>query len=169
MFTKTIMMIFLGMLTSCSTSYFISVRQDGSAKVNTDKDYDLTVIKRYYKSNIISNIDTFNSLDRRVSFVISDIDSLGNYLPFHPPGFFRFNMKEDTLTITDGHTNAFRDNHWSCCAVYMSLKFDKEIQSIESVNRVVRKKDEKTVLIKKSRKQLIRGKKKVNVKIKIKK
>jgi hypothetical protein len=47
----------------------------------------------------------------------------------------------------------------------MYVKFENEIQGVESANRHARKKDKETVLIKKSRRQLIINKKQINVKI----
>jgi len=151
------------MLTSCSANYFITVKHDGSASVNIDSDFK--DINRYYQSGVISDIDTTVDNHARVTFEIKDIDSLGAYLPFHPSGFFKFDMQGDTLTITDGHTQAFKQNDLFCCAVFMLVKFDNEIEKIESASRHARKKDKKTILIKKLRRQLIKNKKHINVKI----
>jgi hypothetical protein len=162
---QLIILTILILLTSCSANYFITVKHDGTATVNIDRDSDSKDINRYYQSGVISNIDTTFDNHARVTFEITDIDSLGTYLPFHPSGFFKFDMQGDTLTITDGHTQAFKQNDLFCCGVFMFIKFDNEIQQVETANRLAMKKEKKTVLIKKSRRQLIKNKRQINVKI----
>lgn len=169
MITRLIKIVFLlNMLTSCTANHFITVRENGSAIVDIDRDYSIAELNKYYQSNVISNIDTNVCFASRVKFEISNIDSLGKYLPFHTPDFFWFRMVGDTLIVSDGHTNAFKYEDLFCCAVSMLIKFDKDIQNFESANSIARKKDKNTVLIMKSRKQLIKGKKKLDVKIIIK-
>lgn len=161
-----LIVVVLILMTSCTANYLITVRENGSAIVNIDRDFDLKDINRYYKSNIISNIDTNVNLASRVTFEISSIDSLGTYLPFHPPGFFRFRMNGDTLIVTDGNTNAFKFEDPFCCGLFMSIKFDKDILSVKSVNRNASQKDKRTILIGRSRRQLIKSKRKLDVIIK---
>lgn len=153
----------LTLLTSCTSGYIISVRQDGSATANVDRDYVSNGINRYYQSDIISNIDTTNMA--RVRFDISNIDSLGHYLPYHPSGFVQFRMDNNTFTITDGHTDAFKTNHESCCAMYMVLEFDRDIADMSSANRKAKQKGPRKVQIHKSRRQLMKGKYKTDLKI----
>lgn len=163
-----IIVVVLIMLTSCTANYFITVRENGSAIVDVDRDYSLAELNKYYQSNVISNIDTNVYFPNRVTFEISSIDSLGLYLPFHQPDFFHFNMDGNTLIVTDGHANAFKHEDLFCCSVFMFIKFDKNILNIESVNRQAKQKDPRTVLIKKARRQLIKGKNRLDATIKIK-
>src|SRR5688572_21225173 len=90
-------LITLIMLASCTESYILHVRKDGSATAEADRDYNspdiskfhnTTDVTKYFKSAIISNIDT--SSFGRIKFDIKSIDSLGFYLPLHPPGFIQF-------------------------------------------------------------------------------
>jgi hypothetical protein len=118
----------------------------------------------YYQSEIISDIDT-NVTGSRIEYTINRIDSLGLYVPYHPPGFFRFNGGENSLTITDGYGFPFKHNHWACCSIYMEISFNRDIQDIKISSGRVKKKNSKTVQIFKSRRQLIKGKKKIDVTI----
>lgn len=153
------------LLVSCTAVYNINVRKDGTAFVKTDRDADSMYINRFYLSNIISDIDTIGDSASPIRFEISNIDSLGNYLPIHPPGFFRFDMEEDTLIITDGHTVPFKVNHWSCCNIYMYIISDKDIQSVELVSGYVKKVNERTIEIFRGRNHLVKGKNKTDVRI----
>lgn len=150
----------LSLLTSCTANYFITIRQDNTATVDIDRDYDLSDIDRYNLSDIITSVDTNAG---RVKFDISNIDSIGNYLPFHPKGFVQFKMVNNLLTITDGNTKAFKSNNCFCCAMGITIKFEKDIEVFETANKRTKKKDNKTIVIYKTRRQLIKGKKKTNV------
>jgi hypothetical protein len=151
---------------SCTAYHEIIVREDGSANANLYMNSsDKAIMDSYYQIEIISNIDTNSIIAGCVLFKINNIDSLGNYLPLHPPGFFRFSMKGDTLFITDGHTNAFKHKDLFCCGVTMLIKFEKDIHFFESSNRHVRLNDKNTIMINKTRTQLIKGKKRIAVKI----
>ena len=94
--------------------------------------------------------------------------SLGYYLPLHPPGFFRFRMDSNTLIVTGGHTKAFKRDDLFCCGIDINIMFNSDILSIESSNGNAKKIDNRTVLIRRSRRQLIKGKKKTDLTIKIK-
>ena len=157
------MLLLFSLMTSCTASYLITVGRDGSAKISVDRDKPAD-IARYYQSEIISDIDT-NVTGWRVEYVISTIDSLGLHLPYHPPGFFRFNLEGNSLTITDSNRNPFKDNHGSCCSVYMEIRFNRDIRDIKIVSGRVKKKNARTVQIFKTRRQLIKGKKKTDVTI----
>lgn len=149
--------------TSCTANHLITLQNDGSARISVDRDKPAD-IARYYQSEIISDIDT-NVTGWRVDYVISTIDSLGMYLPYHPPGFFRFNLEGNSLTITDSNRNPFKDSHGSCCHVYMEIKFNRDIRDIKIVSGRVKKKNARTVQTFKTRRQLIKGKKKTDVTI----
>ncbi len=159
---KVCMIIVSCIMASCGAGYQITVQDDGSASVNIENHPNLKN-KRYSRSDVISKIDT--TKEGRVTIEISNIDSLGNYLPLHPPGFFRFNMEENTFKIKDGYTDPFSFNHWSCCGISIIIEFENDIKRIESPNRLPRQKDKRTVLIRKTRRQFIKGKKKIDVKI----
>jgi len=150
-------------LTSCTANYFISIRNDDSAVINVERDIHTDIIK-YYQSEIISNIDT-NVTGWRIEYTINNIDSLDMYLPYHPPGFFRFNMEGNSLNITDGNGNPFKVNHGSCCNVILEIKFNRDIRDIKIGSGSVKKKNARTVHISKSRRQLIKEKKKTDVTI----
>lgn len=163
MLRRLSMLLVCSILTSCTANYLITLRNDGSAKINVDRE-DHADINRYYQSEIISDIDT-NVTGGRIEYTISNIDSLGLHLPYHPPGFFRFNLEENSLTITDSNRNPFKDNHGSCCSVYMEIRFNRDIRDIKIVSGRVKKKNARTVQIFKTRRQLIKGKKKTDVTI----
>ncbi len=154
-------------LSSCFVQQNINIRSDGSALINTQLGSDTSIITKYYRSNIIYNIDTNIYFRSSVQFEISNIDSIGQYLPNPSPGFFRFRIDSNKLIITDGHTKAFKDDYPFCCTVDMQIKFDNDI-IVKSANRSARKDGKKSVLIKRTRRQLIKGKKKTDVVISFK-
>lgn len=162
MLQKVFIVIISCVMVSCGAAYEISVQHDGSASVIMGN-YPCFKNKRYSQSNAFTIIDTTEG--GRVTIEISNIDSLGNYLPLHPPGFFRFNMDGNTFKIQDGFTKPFKINDWFCCGLYIFIEFENDIKKIESPNRLLRQKDKRTVLIKKTRRQFIKGKKKIDVKI----
>ena len=164
---KQVAVLFLFIfMTSCTATYYINVRQDGSAVVNVDRNYP-SVLDKYFQSSVICKIDTTNEGDR-VEFEISNIDSLGNYLPLHPPDFFHFNLNNKILTITNGDKHPFVNEHWSCCSINMLIKFSSSIEYIKTKNRRIHKEDNNTVFVGVTRKQLKNEKNKLNVTIKIK-
>ncbi|MBU1719585.1 MAG: hypothetical protein KKA07_10995 [Bacteroidetes bacterium] len=141
------------------------MQQDGAALVNTSRDYDINEISRYYQSAVIFNIDTSVGSGTIISFEISTIDSLGYYLPYHPPGYFQFKMEGDTFTVKNGYSAAFKKNHWSCCSMNMYIKFSGDIQKIKLVSGKAKKKGKRTIRVFRTRKQLIKGKKKIDLTI----
>lgn len=152
-------------LSSCGAGYIINVKNDGSASVSMTRDLDTSHVNIFFNSDIISNIDTNASW---VYFDISNIDSLGEYLSNHPPGFFELRMDSTTFTLTEGHTKAFKTSHKLCCSVQMSVTFDRDILYIESENSQPKQKDERSIEVFRSRRQLIKGKKKTNLMVKLK-
>ena len=153
---RFLLIIFLSaVLFSCTTNYIITVRQDGSATADVGIDYNLSIVERHFQSEIITKVDTSSQI--REIFEISKIDSLGNYLPFLPPGFFQFNMKGDTLIITDGHTSPFRGEDKLCCSIDILLIFEQKIEIISKKGGYVKKKSENSLFIFRSRREIIKG------------
>lgn len=117
-------------MSSCIYDYHIMVKNDGSAKVKTttlDKD-----LNRYLRSQVISNIDTSGI---HISFDISNIDSLGYYLPFFNPGYMSFKLNYDELIIENNNTEqvfTYRDRSVGEIRFYIEL--EKEITSTSSTN-----------------------------------
>lgn len=160
-----ILLVYLFTITSCSVNHYITISKDGSALVNVDKDYDKSIIENYYRSELISNIDT-NLIAGRVIFEISNVDSLGKYLPYHKSGFFSFKKEKNVVIISDSHTNAFRVKSLFCCHMTVVLKFQDGIQSLESnENNKIKVKKNGVLIITKTRRQLLRERKKINLTI----
>jgi len=147
------------LLSSCSVGYTVNIHQDGSAFVRTIVDSDKSTLTRYSQADLIYNIDTNGY---QIEFEIKNIDSLGYYLPTIYPDFFRFRVDSGKLIITDGYTKPFRNDNPFCCAVYMQIKFDNDI-IVKSANRSARQDGKKSILIKRTRRQLLKGKRKTDV------
>lgn len=160
----TIILTILTLLSSCTSNYLISIQHDGSATVNVDRNANSSDIDRYIQSDIISNLDT-NGV--QVSFDISNIDSLGKYLPFHPKGFWTFSVDNNELTIIDGNKDSMETNEEFCCHLNMVIEFDRNIQEIISTNRKSKQIEPKKVQIRKTRRQLMKGKNGTDLKIKL--
>ena len=158
---------------SCTASYNIMVRQDGSATAVVDRNpisynepqsnYSSDVDK-HYKSKIISNIDT--TLHGRITFDISTIDSLGYYLTLHPSGLLKFKMENGSLTISEADTIPPNSSECYCCHMLMEINFDRNISKIKSTYLGAKKKNSRTVKISKPRRHFINGKKKFHLTIK---
>ncbi|MBN2729810.1 MAG: hypothetical protein JXR53_11365 [Bacteroidales bacterium] len=164
---RIFLIIFLSfVLSSCTTIYLITVKQDGSAIADVGVDYDLSIIEKHYQSDIISEVDTFSQI--RESFEINMIDSLGNYLPFLPIGFFQFNMNGDTLIITGGHTIPSRGEDKLCCNIDMLLTFEQEIDLISKQGGHVKKQSKNSVFISIPRRKILKEKENLGVVILLK-
>ncbi len=148
--------IALTLLSSCISLYDIAVNDDGTAFVKTGR-FSEDDINRYYRSSIISDIDTNCA---QLNFKISNIDSLGYYLPLLQPGFIQFKKNNHELNIEDGNTeNAFSLDYQSIIRINLWLHFNQEINLKYAKGRVNKK--GKNVYITKSRRKLIKGDKKM--------
>jgi len=164
--TKTLLRLFLiaSIFTSCTATYNITVHKDGSATVETWS-LDSTTLVSYSNNPIISGLDTSDKVG--FTFVISDVDSLGNYLTPFQPGFIQFRMDSAALTITDGHGNAFSDSTGrSCCGVYLDIEFDEDIRSVNSANKLVQVSDTNSISIVRDKKDLRKGRNRIDATIK---
>lgn len=112
-------------LSSCSSTYFIVLRENDSAKVITEIGHDNSYVNKLNASPIISNVNVGN---QQVSFEINSIDSIGNYLTYHNPGFITFQNYEDSIIVQSGKTFPFANNIKSCCHITLRIlpidKFD---------------------------------------------
>lgn len=83
------------LLDGCTMSSTITLRPDGSAFVHA---YNVWVDRRaYYNKAVILDADTVAPMN--VSFVIADIDSLGQYLPWLRFESLQFRQVGDLVTI----------------------------------------------------------------------
>ena len=160
------------LLASCTENYHITVRQDGSTKASVDRNlisynesqsYNSSDVDKHYKSKIISNIDT--TIHGRITFDISTIDSLGYYLPLHPPGLLKFKMENGRLTISEENTTPPNSSECYCCHMLMEINFDRNISEIKSTYLHAKKKNSRTVKISKPLRHFIYGKKKIHLTI----
>ncbi len=120
-------LIVLTLLSSCISLYDIAVNEDGTAFVKTGRFLE-DDINRYYRSRVISDIDTNGT---QLYFKISNIDSLGYYLPLLQPGFIQFKKNDHELKIEDGITkNAFSYDYRSIVRINLLLHFNQEIKFI---------------------------------------
>lgn len=157
-----IIILFSPIFNSCTLGYYVTVNKDGTASIKTETLPDLD-LKKYLHSSVISNID---SSANRLNFDISNIDSLGDYLPYLPKGFVQFHMSENSLSVTDGNRNSFEPKESICCHIYMSIKFENSVREINSVNKCAKQKDKNSIVLRKSRNQLRKDKKKINITVK---
>lgn len=157
-----IIIFFVPIFNSCTIGYNITVNKDGSASTKTGILPDIE-LEKYLHSSIISNKDSTAGF---LSFDISNIDLLGNYLPYLPKGFIQFHMSENSLSVTDGNWNSFEQNESICCHIVMSIKFEKSIQEFNSVNKCAKQKDKNSIMLSKSKNQLRKDKKKINIIVK---
>lgn len=148
-------------LSSCSTNHFVYLKSDGTARVSADFDIDL--IQRIEKSEIISNIDTSKY---RTEFTINDIDSIGNYMPFHKTGFLKFQNFGDSITISTGHTNPYQKKIKSCCHLFIRIRTEKPMEAYKANGKKIRKKKAKKyhgIWLRQTINQQMKGKKNINV------
>ena len=111
-------------------TYNIVVGNDGKAKADIEKN---RLFENYsiYESNLILE---FDSTYYRTKFTIKDVDSLGNYFTFNPPGFFLFKKTDSLFELKFGNGKPFYFEHYSCCNMDIKIEFENKIQSVESTS-----------------------------------
>jgi hypothetical protein len=104
--------ILLMLLTSCSTTHFVVLQDDGTAKVITDIGLDDSFVARLKSSKEVTDL---NSSDGRVSFRLNSIDSIGNFLPYHQTGYLEFRNYSDSIVVQTLANNTEVTSTDVCC------------------------------------------------------
>lgn len=148
------------LFSSCTAAYEITVHENGSATIGTPGTSRSEIIP-YYQSDMITRIDTTEF----ITYDIVNIDSLGNYLPYFQNGFFQFSLDSNTLKVSDGHGNAFKEDNWYCCGLNMTLIFEEDIVEVQSDYRRLDKKNSRVVYFWKAPKHFKKKKNQIRFKV----
>ena len=153
---KSILLYFgiLSAPTNCTTKQEIIVKKDGTASVITSADNALDENYKlendpFYKSNLITNLSWGGYKKFNVTFDITAIDSVGNYLsPVFNKNYFQFEYNQDTLTITDGNGSTFKEDNWYCCGSQIEITSERSIKNVQTKNSYIKHKKDKIVILK---------------------
>ncbi len=155
-----ILALILG-LCSCSTNHFVLIKSDGTARIDTD--FDIGLIARVEQSTITYDLDTSN---HRTEFTISNIDSIGQYMPFHNSGFLKFQNYGDSISITTGGNKPYNYKPGSCCHLAIRIRTESEMEAYKENGKRIRRKKSKNyhgIWLHQSIRQQVKGKKNINV------
>lgn len=176
-FFRFIFLLLLFIVSGCS-SHYILIKENGTAHVEISlfeqKNDDLAskdsinnnyskedlgnyqlAINELYSSELISNFQ-FDSLNNgsnveRISYDISNVDSLGSYLDPLFGTYFDFKLTDDKLIITgpDGESNPEDDitGMTNMLEIKAIIAFEKEIKKIITPNDYIKKIDNNTIEI----------------------
>ena len=176
-FFRFIFLLLLFIVSGCS-SHYILIKENGTAHVEISlfeqKNDDLAskdsinnnyskedlgnyqlAINELYSSELISNFQ-FDSLNNgsnveRISYDISNVDSLGSYLDPLFGTYFDFKLTDDKLIITgpDGVSNPEDDitGMTNMLEIKAIIAFEKEIKKIITPNDYIKKIDNNTIEI----------------------
>lgn len=151
-------------LCSCTTNHFVLIKSDGTARIDTD--FDTTLIKRIERSRIITNIDTSNY---RTKFTIDNIDSIGQYIPFHKPGFLKFDNYGDSISITTGNNEPYKIKQGSCCHLAIRIRTEEPMEAFKANGKKIRRKTSKNyhgIWLSQSIRQQMKSRKNIDVVLK---
>lgn len=148
------------MFISCTSTLEISISQSGNTTIKTD--YTDSYIRALNKSNIVYDIDT--SSQNHVIFRIKDIDSIGNYLPFHNSNFLEVKNYGDSIIIKTNQTQATKSKFTPI--LFLKLNWDSSFQVVNQKGRPIKKANKKRT-IKKSISRKNQRNHKANLKIKL--
>ena len=165
---KLILQIFILCIgfSSCTINPYILLKRDGTAQVQTTFDVDSTHIKKLKKSAVISNIDTVNY---QTSFTVSNIDSIGNFIPFYKPDFIQFKNFGDSMRISTSHNEPFDTLTPFCCHLTLVIRSQTPFEAYRNNGKRIKKEKSKKyheVLLGQTRSGQLKGKNNIDVMLK---
>jgi hypothetical protein len=151
---------------SCTSSHFVLLKSNGTAQIDTDIDPEFNLIEKIKTSNIITDFDSANY---RIQFTINNIDSIGNYMPFHKSGYLNFQDMNDSISVSTGNTKPYDTKHWSCCHLLIRIRTEEPMDAFKQNGKKIRKKKSKKnggIFLSQTMRQQLKGKKQINVVLK---
>lgn len=100
-------LMFVFTLNGCISHFYVELREDGTAYVEQNYSPWMQSHDHYYRSEIITRIDTTEFDAHIIKFEINNIDSLGKYMMIFHPEFFEFQHSNDSLVITFGKSQPY--------------------------------------------------------------
>lgn len=146
---------------SCTTNHFVMLKSDGTAQIETD--FDMGLINRLEESTITSDLDTSN---HRVKFTIDNIDSIGQYLPFHNSGFLKFQNYGDSISITTGNNDPYVNKMESCCHLAIRIRTELQMEAYKKNGKKIRREKSKNyhgIWLSQTIRQQVKGRKNIDV------
>jgi hypothetical protein len=123
-------------LSSCSTTHSVVLHNNGNASIYSEAGDGNSFIHRLHNSDVILNIDS--SPGERVRFDITSIDSIGNYLPHHQPGFLEFKNFGDSIVVLSGNKEPYANATNPGVHLTLRIQTDADLEAFDLTGKPIK-------------------------------